>query len=241
MPPRIDRPSAGFATPPHGKRQPSSFGDTATSHQPPITAKVFCIGFQKTGTSSLRDALAELGFNVAGVFGRTTPLDQLRKTFVEAGLEVASRHDAVQDMPWPLMFRQLDARFPGARFILTVRDTDRWFQSIEAHFGDRPYHIQQLTYGADAGAPTGNESRYRRVYEAHNAAVRQYFADRPGDLLVMDLERGDGWAQLGEFLGIAVPEGPFIRTNSAQQRETFTARLRKWLHRLGLPVKTIDR
>ena len=207
----------------------------------PHTGKVFCIGFQKTGTSSLRDALAELGYSVTGVFGRDVPLAELRDTYVERGLEIAARFDAVEDMPWPLMFRELDHAYPGSKFILTIRDTDRWYKSIAGHFGANPYHIQQLTYGEDAPAPVGHEERYREVYDAHNEAVRTYFADRPDDLLEFWLERGHGWAELGAFLGRDdVPEGPFVHTNSIKQRRSIAYRIRAKLIRLGVPLKPMD-
>lgn len=199
--------------------------------------KVFCIGFQKTGTSSMRDALQQLGYRVVGVFGRDTPLDELRAGFVETGLAIARDYDAVEDMPWPLMFRELDAAFPGSRFILTLRETDKWYKSIAGHFGDNPYHIQQLTYGDDAPAPVGHEARYREVYDAHNKDVIEYFRDRPGDLLVMELERGDGWQKLGQFLGEAVPEGSFVQTNSSRQRKTLVQRVLRRLRRMGLPIR----
>jgi len=203
-------------------------------------SKVFCIGFQKTGTSSMRDALEQLGYRVTGVFGRRTPLEQLRQTFVATGIEIAAQHDAVEDMPWPLMFRELDAAFPGSKFILTLRDPDRWYKSIAGHFGDNPYHLQQLTYGDDAPAPVGHEARYREVYAAHSAAVLEHFRDRPGDLLVMELEKGDGWDKLCPFLGIPLVEGPFVRTNTSGQRRTLVQRIRKKLHKLGLPVGVMD-
>jgi hypothetical protein len=204
--------------------------------------KIFCIGFQKTGTSSLRDALSQIGYRVTGVFGRNVPLAELRRSYVERGLEIAARYDAVEDMPWPLMFRELDAAFPGSKFILTLRDTDRWYHSIASHFGAEPYHIQQLTYGDDAGAPVGHEVRYREVYDAHNAAVRAYFADRPDDLLEFWLERGHGWDELGAFLGRDdIPSGPFVHTNSQSQRMSFYNRARRKLSKLGiLPYAGMD-
>lgn len=205
------------------------------------SGKVFCIGFQKTGTSSLRDALKQVGYSVTGVFGRDVPLDELRRTYVERGLEIAQQFDAVEDMPWPLMFRELDAAFPGSKFILTIRETDRWYRSIATHFGPNPYHIQQLTYGDDAPAPVGHEEHYREVYDAHNAAVREYFAERPGDLLEFWLERGHGWDELGQFLGRDdVPSGAFVHTNSIKQRRSLSYRIRAKLIRLGLPLKPMD-
>ncbi|MEL6530614.1 MAG: sulfotransferase family protein [Pseudomonadota bacterium] len=207
----------------------------------PNSGKVFCIGFQKTGTSSLRDALAQIGYRVCGVFGRDVPLNELRDSFVERGLKIAQEYDAVEDMPWPLMFRELDEAFPGSKFILTIRDTDRWYNSIANHFGANPYHIQQLTYGEDAPAPVGHEARYREVYDAHNEAVRAYFADRPDDLLEFWIERGHGWDELGAFLGRDdIPKGKFVHTNSQKQRGTVLNRIRGRLIRMGVPLKSMD-
>ena len=202
--------------------------------------KVFCIGFQKSGTSSLREALRTLGYNVTGVFGRKVKLAELKRRYVEMGLEIARQYDAVEDMPWPLMYRELDAEFPGSKFILTVRDTDRWWKSISGHFGDNPYHLQQLTYGDDAPAPVGHEARYREVYEAHNAAVMAYFAGRPDALLVMRLEDGDGWDKLCPFLGLPVLDTPFVHTNSSRQRQSIANRIARRLRMLGLPVPSMD-
>lgn len=204
--------------------------------------KVFCIGFQKTGTSSMRDALESLGYSVTGVFGHDQSLEDLRATYVERGIELAKGFDAVEDMPWPLMYRELDAAFPGSKFILTVRSTDKWYQSIARHFGSNPYHIQQLTYGDDAPAPVGHEERYKQVYEAHNQAVQDYFAGREADLLVMSLEHGDGWEKLGAFLGRSdIPSGPFVHTNSASQRNSLLQRIFKRLRKAGLPIKELAR
>lgn len=188
----------------------------------------------------MRDALQHLGYRVAGVYGRDKTLAELRSTYIDQGLSLARDYDSVEDMPWPLIFRELDAAYPASKFILTLRDTDRWYQSIAGHFGANPHQLQQLTYGDDAPAPVGHEARYRQVYETHNGAVLDYFVGRPDDLLVMELEKGDGWAKLGKFLDLSVPNGPFVRTNTSVQRGSFVGRFRKKLYRMGLPVGTMD-
>ena len=48
---------------------------------------------------------------------------------------------------------------------------------------------------------SGNEALYCKIYDAQNAEIVAYFADRPDDLLVMDLSKGDGWLKLVNFLG----------------------------------------
>jgi hypothetical protein len=53
-----------------------------------------------------------------------------------------------------------------------------------------------------------------RDYQNRNEEVRSYFADRPGDLLVLDVVGGEGWERLCPFLGLEPPAGPFPRLNS---------------------------
>ncbi|HEX5915058.1 MAG TPA: sulfotransferase, partial [Rubrobacter sp.] len=46
-------------------------------------------------------------------------------------------------------------------------------------------------------------------YRRHEERVRAHFADRPGDLLVMNITGGDGWEPLCAFLGHPVPDTAF--------------------------------
>ena len=191
--------------------------------------KVFCIGFQKTGTTSMEAALGELGYKVASIFGKELPLDELRRSYVARGLEIAEEYDAVQDMPWPLLYRELDQAFPGSKFILTWRDTDKWLNSVCGHLGTNGGVLQQLSYGEDARCPVGNEDLYRTVYETHNVDVRAYFRNRPDDFLEMKVADGDGWEPLCRFLNEPVPAVPFPFVNSAKARNSISRRLMKRL------------
>lgn len=195
--------------------------------------KIFCIGFQKTGTTSLYAALESLGFRTAAVVGRDLTAQALRTEGAALCIETMQHYDATQDMPWPLFYRELDAAFPGAKFILTIREPESWFRSIEGHFGDEPTALGAFTYGADAAAPTGCKDRYIETYTAHNEAVRRYFADRPDDLLEMDLAQGDGWTALCGFIDCETPETPFPARNRQADRETLWYRVRRKLYQLA--------
>jgi hypothetical protein len=193
--------------------------------------KVFCIGFQKTGTTSLHAALSRLGYKTAAVVGRDLTADELRKTALDLCLEAAKSHDAAQDMPWPLFYRELDKAFPGSKFILTVRDPDNWFRSLENHFGDHPHAMQEFVYGR--ASPAGARERYIDVYQAHDRAVRDYFSDRAGDFLIMDLEKGDGWEALCAFLNLPAPDLPFPAKNRTEDRDSLSYRIRRRLSMLA--------
>jgi len=179
-------------------------------------AKVFCIGFHKTGTTSLAVALQKLGYRVTGPNGVYDPA--IARNAWPMALSLVERYDAFRDNPWPVLYKGLDERFPGSRFILTERDPESWIRSQVRHFGRKTSPMRQWIYGA--GCPEGNEQRYRHRYEQHIREVKEYFSDRPADLLVMDLSAGDGWDELCRFLGVAVPDRPFPRANEAADRES---------------------
>lgn len=194
--------------------------------------KVFCIGFQKTGTTSLHAALTALGYRTSAVVGRDWTAERLAAEGAALCIRTMKEFDAAEDMPWPIFFRELDEAFPASKFILTVRDAERWFSSIERHFGANSDELQAFVYGRNAAAPVGNRARYLDVYAQHERAVRAHFADRPNDLLVMDLERGDGWPELCGFLGAPVPAGPFPVKNRSGVRKTISFRIRRKVGRL---------
>ena len=191
--------------------------------QPATRGKIFGIGFQKTGTSSLDKALQLLGYRAVGGFrinhpkGVALPPPLTNEKVLPLALARAREADAFSDNPWPPLFRELDAAFPEAKFILTLRDPDRWYASALRHFADTPDDVAQWIYGVPY--PKGHEARYRAVYAAHNEAVRAHFAARPEALLEIDFEQGAGWRELCGFLGVQVPAAPFPHDNKAEDRE----------------------
>lgn len=167
--------------------------------------KVFCIGFHRTGTTSLGAALAQLGYRVCGAVGvRDSLISERAETLCESLLP---RFDAFRDNPWPVLFRWLDHRCPGSRFILTDRNPDEWIASACSRFGTESTPMREWIYGV--GHPIGNEETYVRRFQAHRRAVCEHFAHRSRDLLVMNVTGGDGWAELSSFLGVTAPDGPF--------------------------------
>ena len=201
---------------------------------PPKRTKVFCVGMHKTSTTSLANALYTLGYDLGGTFDTDAFVDG---SAIEAHvLEVATERDAVQDVPWPLFYRLLDERFPGSKFILTVRDPERWIRSVVTHFARRPIATHEYIYGVPHAE--GYESVLLDYYRSHNGAVRAHFADRPEDLLVMDITKGHGWSQICPFLGLPEPPFAFPRQNDSGSRRTSRySRAIRW--RVGLLTKRL--
>ena len=170
------------------------------------------VGFHKTGTTTLDLALRELGYRVKGYTAGAAPLLAAKAT--DQILEMADGFDAVQDNPWPLLYREIDERYPHARFILTKRETGVWMDSVLSHFGGRSTPMREAIYGI--GDPAVDPARYRARYEQHGRDVRAYFAERPGKLLVVDWGLGAGWTELCGFLDKPVPDVPFPHANPKQ-------------------------
>lgn len=194
--------------------------------------KVFCVGFHKTGTSSLAEALRTLGYLVTGPNGVKDP--NIANNVYTMAFALVNQYDAFQDNPWPIIYKDLDENFPGSKFILTLRDTDSWIKSQVRHFGSDETPMRKWIYGA--GSPKGNESLYVNRFERHNREVVEYFKGRSEDFLILDFANGDGWEKLCSFLEKDQPKIPFPHTNTAIERE----RAKTFGGRLGRRIKNFQ-
>ena len=111
------------------------------------------------------------------------------------------------------MFRELDARYPDARFVLTERSSPQlWVDSLKNHAerAGTP-RVREIAYGH--ASPGGHEQELIDQYEAHGRAVRAHFASRPEKLLVDCWGQASRWDDLCAFLGRSVPDAPFPHAN----------------------------
>lgn len=188
--------------------------------------KVFVVGRNKTGTTSIAGALKDAGF-VVGCQQQAELLidDWINRDFREI-IKYCKSADAFQDIPFslPYTYQAVDQAFPGSKFILTVRDSSlQWYESITRFYtnllGSKklptfeelsvyPYAYkgwlwkqQQAVYG-DHDGYLYDQDNYIRNYEKHNADIIEYFRFRPEDLLVINLANVDAGVQITNFLGL---------------------------------------
>lgn len=191
--------------------------------------KVFCIGYHKTGTTSLFSALTTLGYRVTGTVGHKLSGEDLAKNGAALCIKTMENFDAAEDMPWPHFFRELDETYPASKFILTMREPEAWYQSINNHFGHQETELNAFAYGRDFSKAKDNKDHWIKTFENHNRDVRDYFAGRPNDLLEMTLGNGDEWHKLCEFLECNVPDLPFPVKNTSNVRRSLIYRLKRKL------------
>lgn len=190
--------------------------------------KIFCIGRNKTGTTSLAAALAAMGYRVGNQrFAELLAEDWGVRDFRKL-LRYCHTADAFQDVPFSFhyTFQAVDAVFPMSKFILTVRDSDdEWYQSLvrfqcmrlERNIGVRRTptieDIKKDSYvrpgwiwrnrelAGIEGEEAYPEQQLKHYYNRHNEIVVDYFRNRQRDLLVLNLSDGDAMRRLYSFLG----------------------------------------
>jgi hypothetical protein len=176
-----------------------------------VQSKIIGIGFQKTGTSSLKAALEMLNYKVGENHYKLLPY--ILKGNYKPVLSVLSRFDAVEDNPWPLIYPKIDEKVPGCKFILTVRNELDWLKSVTAHIGTLRDPMHEWIYGSGKGLPVQNSENTLAVYRKHNLDALAYFKDRPSDLLVLNLEDDAKWEKLCSFLNKPIPALPYPHKN----------------------------
>lgn len=167
--------------------------------------RIFGIGFFRTGTKSLNEALRILGFTAGQA-----------PTMMEVVL-----YQCVTDVIPLFFWKELIDAYPKSKAILTVREPGSWRQSTISTVGRNPVWNRRLDWARDIAfnvftrkflGNAGYREDWDQKYLDHNKEVQEYFAANcPERLLVMDICGGDGWEKLCPFLGREIPNVPFPR------------------------------
>jgi hypothetical protein len=184
----------------------------------PDRPRVFGIGLNKTGTSSLHEALGLLGYESLHWGGPA--IRQLVEASLQAGDPLLSRldqrFDAFSDIEaLSTSFELLDRQYPGSTFILTIRPVDDWVDSRRRHVEANQARQAEGTY--EGGFLTVDEQAWRAQWTDHVERVRTYFAGRD-DFLEIDLADGSPWGALSRLLGVPEPSVPFPWANLGATR-----------------------
>ena len=190
-------------------------------------------GFGRTGTMSLKFALEQLGFgpcyHMIEYMARPEhgPLWQAAINGEGEFFDrIYSEFPATVDWPSVTYWRELVARYPAAKVILTARDADAWWKSFsntiylglqarqagEISSADHEALAMHVVITETFGDDLSREN-VLRVYDKHNATVREMV---PAQRL-LEYDVSEGWEPLCRFLGVDIPDTPFPRTNSTEE------------------------
>ncbi|MFD1673807.1 sulfotransferase family protein [Alicyclobacillus fodiniaquatilis] len=189
--------------------------------------KIIGAGIPRTGTRSLEKALKHLlggriytmssipghPFNLGddwnmALKGQSPDWDKVFNEFV-----------ATVSFPGALFWRELTEAYPDALVVLSVRDTDEWWHSIDETLlrFDRDV-IPSLTDGRgivdlyERFAGTANYDGpeiMKAAYERHNDTVRQNVSSNR----LLEWQPTEGWAPICQALDLPVPNIPFPWVN----------------------------
>jgi hypothetical protein len=178
--------------------------------------KIFCIGWSKTGTVSMTQALRILGIFsrhfTPWVIGANHFNSEISK--IAINFSSISDYNSVSDVPVCALFRELDLEFPGSQFILTTRPPEIWLESAVIQHEKLIQHqgmmdpASRWAYGIDKI----DREVFLNRYLSHYEQVVEYFRNRT-DLLIIDISEDNQWDKICNFLNLPVPKCSFPHLN----------------------------
>ena len=199
-----------------------------------MTLEIIGPGFGRTGTNSLRRALEVLGFGPChhmyelGDYPEQLPnWEALARGEAVDWDEVFEGYRAQVDWPGARFWRELCAFYPDAKVVLSVREPQGWYDSMEKTIVP---HLERCGASDDGDQNSRLLMNYELIsrqtfdgriserayaigrFNAHIAEVQAEIA--PERLLTFDVR--EGWGPLCAFLGVDVPDVDFPNTNSSK-------------------------
>ncbi|MFD2655562.1 sulfotransferase [Gracilibacillus thailandensis] len=186
--------------------------------------KIFCIGQNKTGTTSIRKAFEDLGFDVGNQRVAENLLINYLENDFESIIDYCKTANVFQDFPfsWPETYKHLDKAFPNSKFILSVRDSaEQWYQSLvkfhSKKFGEtngkpskkdlmnsnyifkgRPWLTHKALFGI-TDENTYDKDILINHYHTYNSEVKEYFKNR-NDLLIINIAEESSYKLFCDFI-----------------------------------------
>lgn len=169
--------------------------------KPTYGGKVFCIGYNKTGTTTVGEA-----FKLLGLHNSSFNKKVWRKYYKEGNfyqiLRYTARFDSFDDLPWLKedMIPLLDKVFPGSKFVFLERGEEEWLRSYK-----------NWTFKVKGFHPDLEEGL--KAFKAHRAFVLDYFSKRQKDFLILNISDEKAFEKLGLFLDRKPPHAKLPHYN----------------------------
>lgn len=171
--------------------------------------RVYGIGLSRTGTTTLHDYLNTVGYNSVHFPNSIKRLEQVFD---------GTTWNAAVDTPIALNFRELYYRYPKAGFILTLRNKQKWLDSVEHHMSKgkgRRGHGHQFTRMIRKGLYGSiefNRDIYAKAYNTHIQNVMNFFRakDSISQLIMINIpdNAAESLDRLNNFLDIPEHKRP---------------------------------
>ncbi|KAG2236333.1 P-loop containing nucleoside triphosphate hydrolase protein [Thamnidium elegans] len=195
--------------------------------------EVIGAGWGRTGTDSLRIALNTLGYNTHHMkcffADPSIDTDDFYNAYHhrdEADWDkIYENYSAAVDWPTCTFYKDLMAKYPNAKVLLTTRTPESWYKSVINTIAS-PTLVEKTTPKLRKMIDTvcidglfndpvrlADEEKVKALFVDHINEVKAYV---PADRLLV-LELGEGWERLCKFLGKEVPNTPYPSSNSTEE------------------------
>ena len=202
-----------------------------------MALEVIGVGLGRTGTASLKAGLEKLGLGRCYHMSEVLQKPERMKDWIAAANgnpdwdKIFDGFTCSVDYPGATFWEDLVDYYPDAKFLLTVRDANKWFESanqtvmsakfrefvVKSPFGE---YLQRILYDTVDNRTEDREFMVAH-FENHTAKVIEKI---PADkLLVFEIQ--DGWGPLCEFLGVPVPDEDFPRINSRDETQAMLEKI----------------
>jgi hypothetical protein len=157
-----------------------------------MKSKIWGLGLSRTGTTTLSTVLNQLGY-------RHIHYPSYDEMF-------ALSNDGCSDIPVIPIYKELDQKFPNSKFVYTIRDRTEWLEKMGPYL-ERKRNWNQGAKQVNLRVEVYKNAffdynTYSKAYDDHDKDVKEYFKNRPKDLLILDIIGGDKPQKLYDFLGV---------------------------------------
>jgi hypothetical protein len=186
--------------------------------------KYFIIGLNKTGTSSIRDALElSLQFKpslpiITNYFGRYNFQSKKMNYIFNFTDYLIRKYDLTifKDRPWNTgCYKELNRKYNDAKFILTIRDQEKWWTSVENWLSLKAIWAKNLNedlknkklaekikgYNIHFNSDSLNKDNYINYYNNYNNSVIEYFKDNP-NFYTFHLKKDFNWVNIQKIINL---------------------------------------
>lgn len=167
--------------------------------------------------------------------------------------DLFNEYSFTSDNPAPFkeVYQAIEQQFPNAKFILTTRMEEKWISSVKKHTAQQMYldvlkyrrenykgfdeqtsliwscdNMGLLDYLYSTPYVKLDDAAFSAKFRKHEAEVMEYFKDKPGKLLVINIDKGAGWKEICDFLNVPIPKERFPHSHT--YKPSYVKRLEKF-------------
>lgn len=190
--------------------------------------KFFCIGLNKTGTTSLKKAFEDLDFKLGNQRKAEKLLRDIRNKNYRKLMKYCDTAEVFQDVPFSFfnVYKVLYEKYPDAKFILTTRDSpEQWVNSITM------FHAKKFSNNSVATAQELKKAKYVwpgwmweameynfnisekdpynlenlvKMYIKYNQEVKEFFSDSK-NFIELNLGEKKSYKKFTDFIDVDSP------------------------------------